>query len=155
MKNLKMILAGFMLLAFTFNAQSQCRNPQRLEQIKSQKVAFYTTKLNLSPAEAEKFWPVYNEMDTKIFDIQCRMRDIIRDNRTNGSKKTEKELSDMVNEILKLQGEEQSIRIDYNKKISSILTPAKAILYFDSEYAFKKELMKQARQRDAKGPRQD
>jgi len=34
---------------------------EQRERLESYRIQFITKKLNLSPAEAEKFWPVYNE----------------------------------------------------------------------------------------------
>ncbi len=38
---------------------------ERKEQIESHKIAYLTTKLSLTPNEAEKFWPLYNEFSRK------------------------------------------------------------------------------------------
>ena len=38
----------------------------RAEKIQALKIAFITNKLQLSPDEAEKFWPVYNQYDNEI-----------------------------------------------------------------------------------------
>ncbi|HSC54843.1 MAG TPA: hypothetical protein VLC98_14520 [Phnomibacter sp.] len=47
------------MLAFALAAQAQ---PEKKEEmLKSLQVAFITKQLDLSPAEAEKFWPVYNK----------------------------------------------------------------------------------------------
>ncbi len=41
-------------------SSKQQRN-QRYQQIQSAKIAFFTTELELTPKEAEDFWPLYNE----------------------------------------------------------------------------------------------
>ena len=33
------------------------------EKMRAERVAFLTTAMELTPAEAEKFWPVYNSME--------------------------------------------------------------------------------------------
>ncbi|MGH2566044.1 MAG: hypothetical protein ACRDE8_00835 [Ginsengibacter sp.] len=40
------------------------------EKIQSLKIAFITQKLQLTPEEAQKFWPVYNEYDNEIRSIE-------------------------------------------------------------------------------------
>ena len=40
------------------------------EKIQALKIAFITQKLNLSAAEAQQFWPVYNQYDQEIKNIQ-------------------------------------------------------------------------------------
>ena len=35
------------------------------EKMRAERVAFLTTAMELTPAEAEKFWPVYNSMEAE------------------------------------------------------------------------------------------
>jgi len=56
-------------LFICFNAYSQ-RDGKMHERIKAQKVAFITERLNLSPEEAQKFWPIYNSFENKANKIR-------------------------------------------------------------------------------------
>ena len=38
---------------------------KKKEDIKAMKIGFITNELNLTPDEAQKFWPVYNEFQKK------------------------------------------------------------------------------------------
>ena len=38
------------------------QNAQRMQQMQSAKIAFFTVELDLTPAEAEVFWPTYNRL---------------------------------------------------------------------------------------------
>lgn len=40
------------------------------EKIKALKIAFITQKLQLTPEEAQKFWPVYNQYENEISGLQ-------------------------------------------------------------------------------------
>ncbi|HWH63238.1 MAG TPA: hypothetical protein VNS50_08190 [Ginsengibacter sp.] len=42
----------------------------RAEKIQSLKIAFITQKLQLTPDEAQKFWPVYNQYDKEVHSIE-------------------------------------------------------------------------------------
>ena len=64
-------LALIMLMAATFNLSAQGPG-QGLgqgamqgegEKLTAYKIAFFTKNLNLTPAEAEKFWPIYNQLE--------------------------------------------------------------------------------------------
>jgi predicted O-linked N-acetylglucosamine transferase (SPINDLY family) len=50
------------------NKQKQQFEQQR-EKIESQRIAFITQELDLTPAEAQAFWPVYNEYDKKRHEL--------------------------------------------------------------------------------------
>ena len=41
----------------------------------SEKVAFFTVELDLTPEEAQKFWPVYNQIEDGKKDLQKAVRD--------------------------------------------------------------------------------
>lgn len=57
--------------SFSF-AAAQNTNAQRSEKIKALKIAFITQKLQLSSAEAEKFWPVYNQYENEVRQIRAK-----------------------------------------------------------------------------------
>ena len=54
-------------------AQDKLTDEKRKE-FDAQKVAFFTQELDLSPAEAAVFWPLYNEMQKKNREIEADMR---------------------------------------------------------------------------------
>ncbi len=55
MKNILLILVVFVFTTTTVEAQKMNR-----ERIKLLKISYITDAINLTPTEAEKFWPVYN-----------------------------------------------------------------------------------------------
>jgi hypothetical protein len=57
MKMKRNILLLLLLTSFSFYAQSDTIKDKK-EEIKALKVAFLTTKLDLTAREAEKFWPI-------------------------------------------------------------------------------------------------
>src|SRR6187402_2660825 len=59
----------FLFLSFSFYAQNDKNNDTK-EQIRAMKVAFFTTELDLTSSEAEKFWPIYNVYDDKQFELR-------------------------------------------------------------------------------------
>lgn len=60
MKRLFILLLA--CLTLSLNAQEKKENRQeQIEQIESQKIAFFTAELELTPEEAQLFWPVYNQ----------------------------------------------------------------------------------------------
>ena len=74
MKKMKMISAlmamSLACMAFGFSASAQDKKVKgegMKEKMKAERIAFITHKVDLTPAEAEKFWPMYNEI--------CKQRD--------------------------------------------------------------------------------
>lgn len=56
---------------FTLNAQNKS---DRFAEIKTQKVAFLTGRMDLTVGEAEKFWPLYNEYEEAMWELKKRDR---------------------------------------------------------------------------------
>ena len=76
MKYIHTILIA-LLLSSTLFAQGTGRKMKREKRqekmesrIESQKIAFITQKLDLTPTEAQLFWPIYNEYQTKMKEIR-------------------------------------------------------------------------------------
>ena len=57
-------VAAFTLLSIS-NIQAQHKPGGWQERMQSEKIAFFTAELNLSPEEAQVFWPVYNKLEAE------------------------------------------------------------------------------------------
>lgn len=55
----------FVITATGIMAQPGKRRQQIEEKIKSMQIAFITERLALTPAESEKFWPIFNQMEAE------------------------------------------------------------------------------------------
>ncbi|SRR5579871_258136 len=90
---------------------------QNGEKIESLKIAYLTKQLNLSPEEAERFWPVYNKYTEEI--RRTRLDAI-------GNKEDEIVTEEKI----------VNIRKRYNSEFSRALPPDKVNLFFRSEKQF-------------------
>ena len=55
--------------------KAQDGDDTRAEKIQALKIAFITQKLQLTPDEAQKFWPIYNQYDNEIRSLQPNNKD--------------------------------------------------------------------------------
>ena len=62
-------LAAFALLSLS-NIQAQSKKCSWHDKMMSEKIAFITTELELTPEEAQVFWPVYNQIAKEKFEMQ-------------------------------------------------------------------------------------
>ena len=69
MKRVSIILMLF-LISFGVFAQ----NKDAMKKIESARIALITERLGLSPAQAEKFWPVYREYNIERREIRQEFR---------------------------------------------------------------------------------
>ncbi len=66
MKHILIIIFCLTLGANSFAQDRMDRN----DKIKALKVAYITDELDLTKAEAEKFWPIYNTFDEKMHELR-------------------------------------------------------------------------------------
>ena len=51
------------------------QNRKAMQQIEAARIAMITKRLGLSPDQAQRFWPVYNEFSTKRREIRSRLNE--------------------------------------------------------------------------------
>jgi hypothetical protein len=121
------------------------------EKIKTLKIAYITEQLKLTPKEAQKFWPVYNNHDSyKNKFIRDKILEIRKEIRTAGNvdnlddKRAETMLA-LMSSLEKKKYEENQKYIEDLKKIISV----KKILKLQiAEMEFGKKLMRKYRRRE-------
>ena len=126
MKHLLTIL--FLICTLSLFSQNNLGQETDVSRIEALKIAYITKKLNLSPDEAQRFWPIYNNYANE-------MREVRRDQkRNNGSE---------------LDTEEKYLRIrkKYNTEFSRALNPDKVNTFFRSEKDFGNYVQKELSER--------
>lgn len=111
----------------------------RLARSKMAKTAFITRQLDLSPAQNEKFWPVYNQYLDELTAAQVEKRLNNSANQANGIEQLTKE--DAIDRKI------TDIRIHYRNEFLKILPPEKVSMIYKSEKQFNDEMIKQLRDR--------
>jgi hypothetical protein len=142
------------LFLFSLNCLAQGgKMLQKREQIKAVKIAFLTTELNLSPSEAEKFWPVFNAFDDKQFELRHQKI-------KNSLKNTDDEVADKISEkeaiIMLAQMEETEEQLHQLRKkfigsLKGILPAIKILKLKKAEENFNRKLLQQYRNKGNKG----
>ncbi len=122
------------ILFATYSVNAQ--KGKGMEKIQAQRVAYITNELSLTPAEAEKFWPVYKEYKQKVQQLKESLKP---------SKKIEEmsdaEATSFVNTLLENEIKAAEIKRDYYKSFQKILPVAKVAKLEMAERSFKKELI--------------
>ncbi|MBA3987465.1 MAG: hypothetical protein H0X63_13050, partial [Flavobacteriales bacterium] len=105
MKKLLNITALFLLFTLTIHAQGD-----KGEKIKALKAAFITQQLNLSSAEAEKFWPIYNSFQERKYALKLREREEIKSKiKNNISTMNDEEANAILEKMIFFRNEETKL----------------------------------------------
>lgn len=145
--NIRKLYPVFLLLiSFNFYAQGE-RMKEKKEQIKAMKVAFLTTELDLTPSEAEKFWPIYNTFDDKQFELRHQkmkgyFRKMSDDNLDNLS---EKEANTLLSQIESNEEELFQLRKKFINNVRGVIPSVKIIKLRKAEEDFNRKLLQQYR----------
>ncbi|MCK0135219.1 hypothetical protein [Arenibacter sp. S6351L] len=139
------ILASLLFLAATLSLSSQ--EKQDWDKIKSLKIAFITERLDLTPKEAQSFWPIYNEHQSKREGLFREERFEIGSEIKNLDALSDARAGELLARMQKLEEEKYNVEKSYIEKISKTISAKKTILLMRSEEDFKRQLIKQYRQR--------
>ena len=131
--------------ALTLSAQNKKTEEQKrqdLERFRSQRVAYFTKEIGLTEDEAKVFWPICNELEEKIFEINRSTRQglkKIRDFQKSGKQVSDADYDQVINLILDSKEKEAAVEKEYVKKLRKVLSPEKVLRYQRAEYKFAKE----------------
>ncbi len=133
-----------LLISMSVFAQSQ----EVMDKIESAKIALITQRLELSPEQAEKFWPVYREYSEKQREIHSDFQNLRRSYRPETA--TEDESRKMVEKGHQIK--ERMVQLDkqYSDRMLNVINNRQLLRLREAENDFRKELMqrlKQQRQR--------
>jgi hypothetical protein len=139
MKRIVIIL----LIFLTFPLLRLTAQESNLEKLNAFKIGFFTRRLNLTSAEAEKFWPIYNEYQDNRNKVQLEKVSIIRDFSKNKGSLNDKQLTEMGDKLMGLITQESTLAVEFHKRLKGILTPAKVIMFYLVENQYKVVLLNQ------------
>lgn len=150
MKNV--LITGFFLLLFAgVAAQTQ---QDRMDRMKAAKIGFITTVLALTEAEAQVFWPIYNQYESDKEDNRKKMRALRLD--VNASQAlSEKEAEAFMFAYLAHRQEELDLEKAYYQSLRKVLPGEKVAKLFQAERRFQREVLKSINQRQGGGPGRD
>jgi hypothetical protein len=128
MKKLYMIVS-FLMVSFFAKAQDElpAESVKKQQDIEALKVAFISKELELTPDEAQKFWPVYNQYSKEL-------RSTISDNQ---------DVIDRDEKVLNL-------RKRYRDQFTKVLGPDRMNRMFNAEAKFRQLLIKSLRRQRQK-----
>ena len=143
-------MPGLFLLSFFFTfqtavGQSGQKPDHSRELIQSHKIAFITDRLDLTPEEAQRFWPVFNEYQDKRELVQKEMfKDFDIKNMDIDALTDEQAIEIADNQIIKAQ-KLLDVQKEYHLQFKAILPIRKVLKLYQAEKEFQHELLRKIR----------
>lgn len=145
MKNKAPLVITILFMAMNLSFAQKSNKPD-FQKIKALKVAFFTERLALTTAEAETFWPVYNEYEKNRFRLG-KKEHLEFYSKLGDENVSEKEASELLRKYIKIEEEEEELDKAFTLRIKKLLSAKKTLLLIKAEKDFKKRLIKQYRKK--------
>lgn len=133
------VLAAVLLLGALLPARAVCGDDWR-EKLESEKIAFLTREMNLTPEEAQVFWPLYNEaQQAKRSDFEASveaykaLQKAIREGADDAA------VAPLLKNYLDCQGKGDEIDRSYADKYLKVLPASKVARLFLAEEKFRRQ----------------
>ena len=118
--------------------------------IQTQRIAFFTDRMGINSAEAQKFWPIYNEYNGKKIKLMAEKNRLIKVYKENSATMTENDIDVTINKYVQSLKAEAALFEEYNKKFRQVLPANKVMKLYLAEVEFKTILLKQIKERGMK-----
>jgi len=140
-------LVALMMMSLAVAAQpGGPRGEMMQERMESQRVAFITQKLQLTPDEAAKFWPIYNEYRDK----QQQLRRSAMADRIEGgfpADMSDAEANNLIAKQFAMEENLLSLKREYYDKLKSAIPPRKIAQLNPIEMEFNRTVLEHIRDR--------
>jgi hypothetical protein len=122
------------------------------EKIKAHKTAYITEKVNLTSAQAEKFWPIYNQFEAEVMILRKAEREEFEGNK----KKNIDGLSDAEANAMLLKHNQRRGELTEKLQIligslKGVISPQQTLKLLRAEEDFKRRLLRRYGERERPG----
>jgi hypothetical protein len=152
----KAICFWVLLCTLSLTGWSQQEPPageKRKEKVEALKRSFYSEKLELTPAEAEKFWPIYNDFKKKEDALK---KDAKGDKKKGEAPKlSEKEVLTQLDQTAQQKKARIDLETQFYKDCLPVLGPDRVVHLTKIDREFQRELLQHMKERKegGKGPK--
>lgn len=152
--NLKLLVV-VPLLMVSHSGFSQ--DPEALKKIESARIALITERLELTPEQAEKFWPIYREYTSKR---ELLRREFLDAKRVVGEGElTEEQSKSLLDKGLELKEKQLDLDKNYTERFNRVITTRQLLQLRKAEDEFRQMLLQRIErrrdQRDRMNRRED
>jgi len=138
----------FTLLIISFTISSLNAQQSKREKLKAYKTAFITQRLDLSSKEAEKFWPIYNVFEKKMYQLKVLN---LREGRKQIKEKggmvalTNEDAERFVSKLIQNEQDILEAKKELINDLKNVISANKILKLYGVEHEFNKKLLKEFR----------
>ncbi len=153
MQHIKFIITLVILVVFTFNvdAQEEQTKKDKEQELKLQRIAFFTSKIGLTSEEAQVFWPIYNSYWETKDRIIAERKDKMTYFADNNKLMSNEEMIKYADQYIQYEMRLAELINEYHIKFKEILPIEKVMKIYLADYEFKTYLLKKIRKAGKNG----
>ncbi len=129
------------------NSLSIFSQESKSDKVEAMKVGFITNRLELTAKEAQVFWPLYNEYNSKMEKLRKTKRSDFEELKNKSDNITDKELETFINEVFASKQKELDLQKEYYEKYAKVLPVKKVAMLYQAENQFKRELLRKIKEK--------
>jgi len=141
---LKYTLLAVLMMASAWMVQAQNGDGQNVEAIR---IAYLTRQLNLTPEEAQQFWPVYNQAQDELKALKLGQRQEVRTARRNFDTMSDAEVEEAVNTMVEVKQKELDLFMKHHEQYIKVLPIRKVAKLYKAEADFRQMLLDRIKER--------
>ena len=138
MKKKLLFITVFLVCILSSVAQNKNR-----DRIKMLKISFISNAIDLTPNEAEKFWPIYNQHDTKIKQLKSQLERGNFNNSEGLDSMSDKKAKELIDNILNKEGEILKLKKELVKELASVISAKKILKLQKAEHDFNRRMLQE------------
>ena len=140
-KTISIIAAAMALMCISINSSCHMKyEGDWKEKIMSEKIAFLTVEVGLTPEEAQTFWPVYNQVEQGKDEAIKKSIHAYRElNKAVEEGKSTKEISELLDNYLTAQKNLREYENSVADKYKSVLSADKVAKLYIAEEKFRRQ----------------
>ena len=148
MKKIKsfILLVSLMVFSISLKAQETQSKSDKEQEIKSQKIAFFSDKIGLTPEEAQVFWPIYNNYWAKKNEVIANRKKNMIYFADHSENMSNNEMIKYADQYINYEIQLAELLDEYHIKFKKILPIEKVMKIYLADYEFKTYLLKKVRE---------
>ena len=147
------LFAAVLLFAQPQGKPGDEQRKKEWERLQSEKIAFITTELDLTPEEAQAFWPVYNQCWKEANAAHKQMMDAFDAFRgKKADELSDKELETKVEAYIQASRAANQVLSDWYPKFKQVLPIRKVARLYQAEEAFQRRMINNLRKHPQQPP---
>lgn len=141
-----LLLLSVVFFSHSLIAQNFERREEAMNRIEAVKVGFFTRELDLTPEEAEKFWPVYEQYKNRLQTQKIARRASLDKAAKLPEEMTDEELNELIDHRLEQAQQALDARMEFITVIREFLPPIKVVRYYKAEEKFRSKVLERLKE---------